>query len=188
MMGRPEKAEAMAATRARGRESGREGTDTPRQGLARPTSEELAGPQPEGRARDGSASTGRSVPPWAERLQDLVARSGLRQAEIARRSGMQRDALGRYVRGLTRPPAVKLVALARVLGVAPEDIDPDRADLVGVELPNPVPPLYRLMPARSHDPDRMLIEVTAEVDRATALAIVDLLVKSKGSGSAVDGT
>lgn len=122
---------------------------------------------------------GAELAPWVDRLQDLVVRSGLRQAEIARRAGLQRDALGRYVRGLTRPPPAKLAAIARVLGVEPHDIDPDRRDLVGMAAPDTGPPLYRLTPARSGDSSRTYLEVAAEVDMALALRIVELVTKGQ---------
>jgi transcriptional regulator with XRE-family HTH domain len=62
----------------------------------------------------------------AEKLAELTKKSGLTQAEVARRAGQQRDAYGRYVLGKTMPPTFKLAAIARVFGVEPGDIDPVR--------------------------------------------------------------
>ena len=64
-----------------------------------------------------------------ERLRDCLERSGLTQAEAARRAGLQRDAFGRYLLGKTFTPARKLIAIARVFGVQPSQLDPSRPDL-----------------------------------------------------------
>ena len=66
------------------------------------------------------------IPDFALNIQRLAADSGLSQAELARRAGLTRDAFNRYHTGRTRPPTGKLVALAKLFGVHPNDIDADR--------------------------------------------------------------
>lgn len=116
------------------------------------------------------------TPIWAANLQKLTARSGLTQAEIARRAGLNRDAYGRYCLGKTRPPAPKLIAIAKVLGARPEEIDPDRDDLEEAALRDAGPAPFRITPARG-DGANVFLEISAELDITTALKIVEMMVR-----------
>lgn len=69
------------------------------------------------------------LPVWAVAIRELTEQSGLAQAEIARRAGVTKDAMNRYFSGRTRPPRLKLEAIAVVFDVHPNDIDPDRLTL-----------------------------------------------------------
>jgi transcriptional regulator with XRE-family HTH domain len=69
------------------------------------------------------------VPIWAARLQELTLATGLTQAEIARRAGLQRDAYGRYVLGKTKPPLRRIRAIASALGVKPGEISEEWAHM-----------------------------------------------------------
>ncbi|MEH6521171.1 helix-turn-helix domain-containing protein [Sulfitobacter sp.] len=60
-------------------------------------------------------------------MQELTKKSGLAQAELARRAGLSRDTFNRYHSG--RPPSDKLNALAELFSVHPNDIDEERLTL-----------------------------------------------------------
>ncbi|WP_210528531.1 helix-turn-helix domain-containing protein [Rubellimicrobium arenae] len=143
-------------------------------------------PAPEGASSpreavaDGEATRPiEELPVWAANLQHLTRRSGLTQAELARRAGLQRDAFGRYLLGRTRPPPAKLVAIAKALGVRPADIDPERGDLEEVPPPEQGRVPFRITPAYGGGRGRVFLEVAAEMDIADALRIVELMTKEK---------
>lgn len=69
--------------------------------------------------------THEEVPVYAQNLRRLLEQSGLSQAEVARLAHIPRDAFGRYLHGVNRPPAVKVASLADVFGCSHKDIDPD---------------------------------------------------------------
>lgn len=136
--------------------------------------------EPEGSSADREADSSTpdaDRPVWARNLQRLTRRSGLTQAELARRAGLQRDAYGRYLLGRTRPPAPKLLAIARALGVRPEEIDPDRSDLDEAALRVAAPLPYRITPSGGSG-RRVRLEVSAEMDVAYALRIVELIAEA----------
>lgn len=58
--------------------------------------------------------------PTQQRLEQAFAASGLTQAELARRSGIDRGSISLYLSGRYRPKADKLIRLAGALSVSPE--------------------------------------------------------------------
>lgn len=114
------------------------------------------------------------IPMWAERLQRLTSQSGLSQAELARRAGMNRDAFNRYHSGKTRPPRERLEALANVFGVHPSDIDPDRLTLVKRSDMKTVQP-YSVTPSANGDPSWVRLRVDADVTLQTMTRILEIL-------------
>ena len=56
----------------------------------------------------------------AEKLVILLNRQDMRQAELARRSGITRNLICRYMTGQIQPKADKIEAMAKVLGVSVE--------------------------------------------------------------------
>lgn len=69
------------------------------------------------------------TPDWARKMQEATVATGLTQAEIARRAGLQRDAYGRYVLGKTKPPLRRVRAIAAALGVKPSELSEEWAHL-----------------------------------------------------------
>lgn len=73
---------------------------------------------------------------FARRLQHAMNRKGWDQAELARRAGasagrdsklkLGRDSVSKYTRGLNLPGPAALSAIAKALGVKPEDLLPTR--------------------------------------------------------------
>jgi transcriptional regulator with XRE-family HTH domain len=119
------------------------------------------------------------VPIWASNLRKLTAASQLSQAELARRSGMQRDSFGRYVLGKTMPPDAKLIAIAKVFGVKPSDIDPDRTELDGIEMQSaPARTAYSISPSLNGEKGRVFLEVATEMPFSEAAKIVQIITES----------
>ena len=86
--------------------------------------------------------------PTQIRLEQAFEASGLTQAELARRSGIDRGSISLYLSGRYRPKADKLIRLASALTVSPEwllsliHISPEQP----VELLHPLLALLRSVP------------------------------------------
>jgi transcriptional regulator with XRE-family HTH domain len=100
-------------------------------------------------------------PPASTLTGEIVERSGLRQAELARRAGLPRSVVNAYVRGSREPGADALVRLAAAGGFeldlrprkAPVDVDRASRILVQVlELAEALP----FRPRRELDYPRLL--------------------------------
>lgn len=115
-----------------------------------------------------------TLPYYAQRIQDLTEKSGLAQAELARRAGITRDAFNRYHSGRTRPPPDKLHALADLFAVHPNDIDPDavtlrkRSDVKSAEP-------YRIGRASNGNPDYVHIQVNVDVHISAMSRIIEIV-------------
>lgn len=74
------------------------------------------------------------------RAREILTRSGLSQAELARRAGMPRSVVNAYVRGKREPGADALARLAAAGGfdlqLSPRKppVDPDRASKILVQV------------------------------------------------------
>lgn len=129
------------------------------------------------------------LPPFAQKIQQLTHKSNMRQAEVARRAGMTRDAFHRYYTGKTRPPADKLLALADAFGVKPEDID-DGASAAELELARihgkaksrEIREAYRLAPPLGGDP--LKVRLTCDIDLTTGDAMEVIQILNKYSANA----
>lgn len=117
--------------------------------------------------------------PWAAKIQELTEKSGLSQSEIARRAGINRDAYGRYHNGTTKPPAQKLIMIARAFGVKPSDIDPASAALDDTEIADQPASAqkYGITPPTSGRSDRVHLSVSCELSVPTAMRIIEILQK-----------
>lgn len=122
------------------------------------------------------------VPIFALKIQELVRKSGQTQAELARRCGMGRDTFNRYFSGVTRPPAKRLIALARLFNVSPQEIDPDADEKeladAGMQ-PEVAEEQYKLGPPRNGDPANIRIFVDCDMSIGTAFRIIDLINNDK---------
>ncbi|MEP4123620.1 MAG: helix-turn-helix transcriptional regulator [Lentilitoribacter sp.] len=118
--------------------------------------------------------TTHALPYFAQRIQELTDRSGLAQAELARRAGLTRDAFNRYYSGRTRPPTDKLHALADLFSVHPNDIDPDAVTLRKRADVKPAVP-YRISRASNGDPDFVHIQVNADVHISAMSKIIEIV-------------
>ncbi|MCJ7997485.1 helix-turn-helix transcriptional regulator [Rhizobium cremeum] len=62
---------------------------------------------------------------FARRVYKLMLNKGMNQSELARASGLERNRISAYVRGVALPTGLFLTKLASALGVKPTDLLPD---------------------------------------------------------------
>lgn len=62
---------------------------------------------------------------FGERLFNLMVNKGWSQAELARQADLQRDAISKYIRGVSLPEPHNLKKLADALDVKVEDLQPN---------------------------------------------------------------
>lgn len=116
-------------------------------------------------------------PEWAQRIQELTKKSGLAQAELARRAGLTRDTFNRYHSGRTRPPSNKLNALAELFSVHPNDIDEERltlrkrSDTISAEP-------YRVGKSSNGNPDFVHLTLNVDVHISDMSRILEIVTKA----------
>ena len=114
------------------------------------------------------------LPVVARNLRNLLTRSGMSQAEVARKAHIARDALGRYLHAVNRPPAKRVVALAEVLGVSHRDIDPELPDELHIPRhQSESDELFSIHPARASE--HMRIKMDAELPVEVVMRIVEIV-------------
>lgn len=127
------------------------------------------------------AQVDETLPVYARNIQALAARTGLSQAELARRANMSRDAFHRYVTGKTRPPVEKVYVLADLFRVDPTDIDPDRRYLRqkgALFTPQSLEP-YKISGASNGDPDLVHLTLGMDVRHDTLARILELVADER---------
>lgn len=118
------------------------------------------------------------LPIYARNLQKLMTRTLQKQSDIARKAGIARDAFGRYYHGKNRPPPMKAVAIARVLGCLPSEIEPEYKNYDDpANLPQDVDdePAYMTMPAIDGDPRKMRLRIDADLRSETVIDVINLI-------------
>lgn len=125
------------------------------------------------------------MPVWSLAIQRLTERSGLSQAEIARRAGLTKDALNRYHSGKTRPPRLKLEALAGVFGVHPNEIDPDRITLV--KTPRPTVQPYSVARSATGDHSRVHFKLEMDMSAVGMARIIEIANEEMSKNEGQDG-
>jgi transcriptional regulator with XRE-family HTH domain len=86
------------------------------------------------------SSSSRADAPAAALLREIQAKSGLSQAELARRAGLPRSVLNVYLRGKREPGADTLAKLVAAAGLEVElvkrkpPVDPERASKILVQV------------------------------------------------------
>ena len=111
----------------------------------------------------------------SDELKKLTKKSGLTQAEIARRAGQQRDSYGRYLLGRTTPPLQKLVKIAQVFGVEVSEIDPFRDySAVIVEDDEEDNPAFSLVPS-AKDPEMVRVRLDVDLPLVVAADVMKLV-------------
>lgn len=107
---------------------------------------------------------------FGRRLYKLMMSRGWNQSELARRAGLNRDAISTYVRGSSMPTPQSLNALAKAFGITPDDLLPNYT-MSAIERDNPA----FEMKASTSDPTRVYLKVNRLVTMATAVKIAELL-------------
>ena len=119
------------------------------------------------------------LPVWAQNLRNLSVGTGCSDAELARQSGMSRDAFHRYVSGKTRPPVEKVYRLADFFGVAPEDIDPGRRYVSRPAQELATARFYTVAPPSSGDPTLVYFHFKMDMRHGTLAKILDLVADER---------
>lgn len=124
--------------------------------------------------------TDQDLPVTAQNLRTLLERSGMTQAELARRAHIARDALGRYIHGVNKPPVKRIVALAEAFGVSHRDIDPSLPDELNIPRHESVyDEIFSVHPAGKVG--HMRIKMDAELPIDVVTAIVEIVGTRSGS-------
>jgi len=67
---------------------------------------------------------------FAQRLYKEITNKGWTQAQLARYSGLNRDAISTYIRARSLPTALSLSKIAKTLGCSPKDLLPSHYEVV----------------------------------------------------------
>ncbi|MCH4543182.1 helix-turn-helix domain-containing protein [Ochrobactrum sp. A-1] len=107
---------------------------------------------------------------FGRRVYQLMTAKGWRQAELARRSGLTRDAISTYVTGRSFPSPQNAAKLAEALGVTAEELLPNMVE----EAIASAHPDFEFKTSAG-DPTRAWIKIDRSVSLATAVKIAELI-------------
>ncbi len=107
---------------------------------------------------------------FGRRLHSASVKKGWSQSELARRSGIARDAISTYIRGKSLPTPPNLAALAKALGVPAEELLPNHIEAA---IDNDMPSFE--MKVSPSAPSTAWVRVNRLVTLATAVKIAELL-------------
>ncbi len=111
---------------------------------------------------------------FGRRLYALMTRKGWKQADLARRAGIPRDAVSKYINGKIFPTRLSLEAVAKALGMTAEELLPNTAEN---SIEADVPDIE--MKISSTTPKVAWLRVNRLVTTTTALKIMELLNDDK---------
>lgn len=107
---------------------------------------------------------------FSRRLYRLMLGKGWTQAELARQSGLTRDSISGYVRGNHMPTHESVKALAKALGVKPEELLPN---IVQTAIDDDIPSLE--LKVSTSDPSKSWLRVNRLVSTKAAGEVISLL-------------
>lgn len=107
---------------------------------------------------------------FSRRLYRLMLKKGWTQAELARQSGVSRDGVSGYIRGLHMPTHEKVNDLAKALGVKPEELLPNVAQSA---IEEDTPSLE--LKVSTSDPSRSWLRVNRLVTTEAAGEVISIL-------------
>lgn len=107
---------------------------------------------------------------FAKRVYQLMLGKGWNQSELSRRSGLPRDSISVYMRAKSLPTPVNLQRLASALGVAPEELLPNRLESA-IDEDNPS---FEIRSPQGM-PSKAWVRVNRLVSMSTATKIAELL-------------
>jgi len=111
----------------------------------------------------------------AQSLHTLSLRHNMTQADICRATGLGRDSMSRYFRGLTVPDALSLTKMSRALTCTPRTIDPGASEIL---VPAPSAPTMGPafeVTADPDRPDRMFLRINRPVSFVLAAKVMVLI-------------
>jgi transcriptional regulator with XRE-family HTH domain len=113
---------------------------------------------------------------FASKLQELMLKKNWNQSDLARAAAkfmpdkkFNRDNISQYIRGLTFPYPLRLAALARALGVDPQELRPRGTVVPGAG--DRTPPLD----VRALGDGKVWLRVNQAVDLQTAMKVLSIL-------------
>ena len=115
---------------------------------------------------------------FGAKLQSMLLERGLKQAELARKAKMGRDSVSVYIRGRSLPGPTHLHKLATALGVDADELLPGVVDSSVARTGGRSPLRIEEIPGK---PSRAWLHVEREVSYDTAMAVLALLNKERGS-------
>lgn len=107
---------------------------------------------------------------FGHRVYNAMLRKGWTQAELARQSGLPRDSVSTYIRGLVMPTGESLEKLAAALDVKSEHLLPN---VIEGNIRDTLPSLD--LKVSSNDPKKSWLKVNRLVRTGTAIKIIELL-------------
>lgn len=117
---------------------------------------------------------------FARRLYKLMLDKGWRQADFARTAGLPRNAISVYLRGASLPSPENLKALAKALGVDPDNLLPNYKESA-IDRDNPQID-FRVSPA---NPKEAWLRINRLVTTSLAIKILGL-IEAEDAGKATD--
>jgi transcriptional regulator with XRE-family HTH domain len=105
-----------------------------------------------------------------KKMRQLMAHKGMTQSDLGRASGLGRDLISHYMRGVRYPSPRNLRKLAVALGTQPGELDPE----IGVP---DEPQFIAKIEQIDGDPARVLVHVRQVVTMRQALAVMEILHK-----------
>jgi transcriptional regulator with XRE-family HTH domain len=121
---------------------------------------------------------------FGRRLNQLMLNKGMHHAELARRSDLPRNNISTYINGRSYPTEQSLAKLARALGVTPDELLPNRAEMAirGEAMPD------FSMKSSVADPSKTWLNVNRLVSTAVAVKIAVLLEEERLASEPSNGS
>jgi transcriptional regulator with XRE-family HTH domain len=117
----------------------------------------------------------------AKALHVASLKLNMTQADICRATGMGRDSMSRYFRGMTMPDALSLQKLSRALNTLPRDIDPGASEgLVAASAETGTGPAFEAK-ADPDDATRLFLRINQSVPFGLAAKIMVLIEEHQRS-------
>lgn len=109
---------------------------------------------------------------FADRLYALMVERGWTQSELARKAGIERDSVSRYMNQKNLPDANNLEKMAKAFGIAAADLYPN-FDIAAIDNDDEDPVIeMRVIEA---DPTRALLIIRREMPTAMAAKVIAIL-------------
>lgn len=128
---------------------------------------------PAAETQDAAPDAAKSL--FAKRLFRAMVNRNWNQAELARRAGLNRAAVNKYISGKSLPSPESLAALAQALNMSPLQLLPPGVD------DSPVGPQVNLT---GRGNGKVLLSINAEVSMQLALQVLALVQGELGSSAA----
>jgi transcriptional regulator with XRE-family HTH domain len=108
---------------------------------------------------------------FIKKMYQLMAHKGMTQSDLGRASGLGRDIISHYMRGMRYPGPSSLYKLAAALGVKPGELDPN----IGVPEVETTQQSWSEIKQDITNPARVILRVQRSVTMKQALAVMAIL-------------